>query len=119
MTTLHVHHYTPQPKLSAGDALDLAARLLMDKDPGKTYAEAFTAATAKYPNLTEAYAAIPPASEQPDDRGRAQAVAGNELDRLARQRMTMMAGESYSAALKHVMAANPALKEAYAGGKTK
>jgi hypothetical protein len=99
----------------AGDNLDAAARMLMRETPALTYAQAFAQAKERYPAIAQAYAApeVPP----PDDKGKAQAEAGNELDRLTRQRMTMLPGEAYSAALRHVMAEHPDLKEAYGGTK--
>lgn len=44
-------------------------------------------------------------------------AAGDELDELARQRMTMFPGETYRQAFKQVLADNPELRAAYASIK--
>ncbi len=50
-------------------------------------------------------------------RDKARNLAGDELDRLAKQRMTMFPGETYRQALAHAMADNPQLKAIYAKGE--
>lgn len=44
-------------------------------------------------------------------------AAGDELDKLARQRLTMFPGETYRQAFKQVLADNPELRAAYASIK--
>lgn len=55
--------------------------------------------------------------KQRDDAKPRVYAAGDELDELARQRMTMFPGETYRQAFKQVLADNPELRAAYASIK--
>ncbi|MFH2080743.1 MAG: hypothetical protein ABIK08_04560 [Pseudomonadota bacterium] len=87
----------------------------------KTYVEpnaTLKEALAGFPSLRPNADAEPP---KPDAPGvvlvRTPTEAGFELDMLARQRMTMMPGETYRQALHAVMQTNPDLKRLYAKGE--
>jgi hypothetical protein len=60
--------------------------------------------------LKEAHAGFPSLRPQDTD-------PGDELDKLARQRMTMFPAETYRQALNQVLADNPELRAAYASIK--
>jgi hypothetical protein len=92
-------HYT------VGEDVHAAAKAIMDANPGIPFMDAFIKALENDSALKQDFLGITPKGYE---------AAGDALDKLARQRMTI-SNETYRQAFSAVLAENPSLKAAYTG----